>query len=524
MPAPNEKLPASLAVLEGLQQGGRRVFKTSEISRHHRERLHRLGFLQPVMKGWWMSSNPEILLGDTTPWYSSFWQFCARYCTDRFGEEWHLSPEQSLLIQAEATTVPRQLVVYTPKGMNNTIELPFQTGIYDLKHDPMPPQADLIDRGGLRLFAPAAALMRVPPDFFGRYPVEAQVALASVRDVSDVLRRLLDGGRSVVAGRLAGAFRRVGRGDIGNEIMATMKAAGFAVRETDPFVEGHEPVVFRVFRAPIVNRLEALWGAMRGSVRDAFPAPPGLPEDAPAYLKAVEDIYESDAYHSLSIEGYRVTPELIDRVRAGSWDPVENDADHRHRDALAARGYWQAFQSVKALLERVLGGEDPGRLLDAAHREWYRELFQPFMAVGLLRPADLAGYRNEAVFLRGSRHVPPRWEVVRDAMPSFFDLINAEEAASVRAVLGHWMFGFIHPYPDGNGRIARFLINSMLAWGGYPWIVIRVEDSDEYLAALETASVDSDIGPFASFVAERVRRSIASDESGTRSWTRNSAV
>ena len=504
MLAPNEKLAASLAVLEGLQEGGRRIFKSSEISRYHRERLHGQGFLQPVMKGWWISSSPETLPGDTTPWYSSFWEFCARYCTDRFGEEWHLSPEQSLLIHAAASTVPRQLVVYTPKGMNNTIELPFQTGIYDLKHAPMPPQEDLIDQGGLRLFVPSAALIRVPPDFFRRYPVEAQVGLASVRDVSDVLRRLLEGGHSVVAGRLAGAFRRVGRGDAGNEILATMGAAGFAVRETDPFIEGQGPVLFRGFRAPMVNRLEALWGAMRGTIQDVFPAPRGLPEDAAAYLKAVEDIYESDAYHSLSIEGYSVTPELIERVRAGSWDPVGNEADRRDRDALAARGYWQAFQSVKTLLERVLGGEDPGPLMGAAHGEWYREMFQPSVAVGILRPTDLAGYRNEAVFLRGSRHVPPRPEIARHAMAAFLDLMSGEEDPSVRAVLGHWMFGYIHPYPDGNGRIARFLMNIMLAWGGYPWIVIRVEDRNEYLAALEDASVGSDIGPFASFVAERV--------------------
>ena len=44
-----------------------------------------------------------------------------------------------------------------------------------------------------------------------------------------------------------------------------------------------------------------------------------------------------------------------------------------------------------------------------------------------------------------------------------------------RAVLD-WLFGYIHPYPDGNGRMARFLMNAMLASGGYPWTVIRVED------------------------------------------------
>ena len=46
-----------------------------------------------------------------------------------------------------------------------------------------------------------------------------------------------------------------------------------------------------------------------------------LPRDTRAYLKAVDDIHVNDAYHSLSIEGYRVSPELIERVRSGTWNP-----------------------------------------------------------------------------------------------------------------------------------------------------------------------------------------------------------
>jgi hypothetical protein len=52
--------------------------------------------------------------------------------------------------------------------------------------------------------------------------------------------------------------------------------------------------------------------------------------------------------------------------------------------------------------------------------------------------------------------------------------------------------------------MARFLMNAMLASGGYPWTVIRIEDRAVYLAALEGASIDMDIGPFAKFIAERV--------------------
>jgi Fic family protein len=69
------------------------------------------------------------------------------------------------------------------------------------------------------------------------------------------------------------------------------------------------------------------------------------------------------------------------------------------------------------------------------------------------------------------------------------------------------MFGYIHPYPDGNGRMARFLMNAMLASGGYPWTVIEVGDRSSYLSALDRASIEMDILPFAKFIAMSVARS-----------------
>jgi Fic family protein len=287
-----------------------------------------------------------------------------------------------------------------------------------------------------------------------------------------------------------------------------MRAADYDVREADPFTSEQVFASVAPRLAPIASRVEALWRSLREAVIDVFPPPPGRPRSDQAYLAFVEDIYRSDAYHSLSIEGYNVTPELIGRVRGGDWNPEGRRGDREEGDALAARGYWQAFQSVKANLAKILSGENPGTVVRAAHREWYRELFQPFVAAGVIRPAALAGYRNHAVYLNGSRHVPPRATVLRDAMVVFFDLLETEGEPSARAVLGHWMVGYLHPYPDGNGRIARFCMNAMLASGGYPWTVIRVEDRNRYLSALETASVDNDIVPFAQFLAERVRWSL----------------
>src|SRR5690606_28884908 len=89
---------------------------------------------------------------------------------------------------------------------------------------------------------------------------------------------------------------------------------------------------------------------------------------------------------------------------------------------------------------------------------------------------------------------------VRDAVPELFELLKEEKNAAVRSVLGHFIFVYIHPYMDGNGRMGRFLMNVMLASGGYPWTVIPVEQRDKYMEALEAASVDQDIEPFAKFL------------------------
>ena len=505
MPSPNEKLAESLDALETLQQGNRRVFRSDDLSRVHRERLVENGFLQEVMKGWLISSSPDSEAGESTPWHASFWEFCSRYCDERFGEQWHLSPEQSLFLHGERTVIPDQLVVHSPKATNNDIQLLFGTTLYDLKVAEMPTAGAITVRDGLRLFSPAAALVRVPESFFLQYPVETQVVMASLVDASDVLRFLLNGGHSAKAGYLAKAFRQTGRADLADEIFRAMKGAGYDVRESSPFEARH--IFARLGRpaAPIVGRIEMLWDSMRGKVLAAFPKAPGLPADKEEYLRFVNEIYRTDAYHSLSIEGYSVTPAMVERVRHGDWDPQHDTGDRRNRDALAARGYWQAFRLVKKEVEKVIAGENPTGLVRAVHNDWYRELFQPSVTAGLLEAGSLAGYRNTPVFLRGSRYVPPRWEAVRDAMPAFFDLLEKEPEPAVRAVLGHWLFGYIHPYSDGNGRMARFLMNVMLASGGYPWTVIRIRDRKSYLSSLDRASIEMDIHPFANFIDHRVQ-------------------
>jgi hypothetical protein len=321
----------------------------------------------------------------------------------------------------------------------------------------------------------------------------------------------LAGGHTIIAGRLAGAFRNIGRDRIADDIVKTMTAAGYAVRENDPFTDRPNLVLRTRETSPYVNRIRLLWQKMREPIVERFPKAPGTPRNIAAYLKRVNETYVTDAYHSLSIEGYRVTRELIERVRTGSWNPETNESDREQRNAMAARGYWLAFQSVQEGVGRVLRGDNPGQVTDEEHGAWYRELFAPSVASGILKPADLAGYRNSQVYIRKSMHVPLNRDAVRDAMPVFFELLREETHPAVRVVLGHFLFVYIHPYMDGNGRIGRFLMNVMLASGGYPWTVIPVSDRNAYMNALERASVGEDIVPFSDFIAGLVRKGLAGE-------------
>jgi len=504
MATPQEKLAQSLEVLKGFQnKQGIAIIKVEAISRVHKDRLFKNGFIKEVMKGWYISSNPEERKGDTTTWYTAYWQFCEVYLNDRFGKEWCTSPEQSISIHSGNWTIPEQLIIRSKKASNKKTDLMYNTSLYAMNLS-MPEETNIIEKSGIQLFSLPSALIACTPSYFAQKPMDARTALSTVQDASDILATLLEGGNSTVAGRLAGAFRNIGNERIANDIIKTMKSAGYDVRENDPFENKLQFSFTNRTVSPYSNRIKVMWQQMREPVLKNFPQPPGIPKDKAGYMKLVEENYKSDAYHSLSIEGYKVTTELIERVRGGNWNPESNEKDKQAKDALAARGYYLAFEAVIKSIEKVFSGENPGKVTDDDHGDWYREMFSPSVTSGLIQRADLAGYRNSQVFISNSNHIPMSSEGARDAMPTLFELLKNENDPSVRSVLGHFVFVYIHPYMDGNGRMARFLMNVMLASGGYPWTIIPVERRKEYMSALENASVKQNIEDFVKFIAELV--------------------
>jgi hypothetical protein len=495
----SQKLAHSLEELKRLQDKGNVALQSKMLARSDRERLTKHGFIREVMRGWYIPSSPDEKIGDSTSWYASFWTFCTAYLDERLDGQWYLSPEQSIQLHIGDKTVPPQLLVRSPGGRNKPTTLIHGTSVFDIR-------SELLDNNyltlieGVRVYTLAAALVHSPKRSYTQRPNHMRTALSMITDASEILEIMLEKGHVTIAGHLSGAFRNIGRSLIADNIIKGMRAADYKVKEVDPF-EDVTPITFaRREVSPYVNRMRLMWASMRENVIEHFPSPPVVKVNIEQYLMQVEGIYATDAYHSLSIEGYRVSHDLIELVRSGNWNPEQSDGSKKHADAMAAKGYWDTFLQVKESLSRVLQGEQSGEVLEETHSDWYLALFGPSVAAGIIKQSDLAGYRTGPAYIRKSMHTPPNKEAVRDMMPALFDLLIEEENPAVRVVLGHFIFVYIHPYFDGNGRMGRFIMNLMMAAGGYPWTVVPVEKRDEYMQSLEAASVDENIIPFARFL------------------------
>lgn len=509
MATPRERFVEALKFLQELQEKGIVGIHTDDMpNRKYREILSKNGFIREVAKGWYITTSPEEKDGETTAWYSSYWDFVAIFLERKYGDNWCLSADQSLLLHAANQSVPQQLLVRSPQGNNNPTPLPHNTSLFNMRGELPSSDQLMVTPNGIRMYNLQSALIYSSASIYTRNAIDARTVLSLIRDASELLPVLLENGHTTLAGRLAGAFRNIDRNKIADQIIDTFKQADYDIREEDPFESKLDLKLSTRERSPYANRIRLMWTQMREVVIKNFPASPGIPANHDLYIKNIDDIYVTDAYHSLSIERYRVTPELITKMSSGEWNAKENEEDRKQRDAMAARGYYQAFLSVKESIRAVLQGKNAGIQADMDHSKWYRELFDPSVTAGILKASDLAGYRNHQVYIGNSKHVPLSVDAMRDAMPIFFEILEEEPEASVRAVLGHFIFVFIHPYMDGNGRIGRFLMNVMLASGGYPWTVIPVERRDEYMQALEKASVDQDIAPFTAFVGYLVNEGI----------------
>ncbi|MBA2335076.1 MAG: Fic family protein [Pyrinomonadaceae bacterium] len=88
----------------------------------------------------------------------------------------------------------------------------------------------------------------------------------------------------------------------------------------------------------------------------------------------------------------------------------------------------------------------------------------------------------------------------------------------VLAAVFHYRFIRIHPFDDGNGRVARILMNFILMQFGYPPVIIRTDDKSNYFRVLRLADADQ-LEPFIEYVVENLVGSLEALIAGARGVT-----
>lgn len=253
----------------------------------------------------------------------------------------------------------------TKKPSNQTIELPHDTSLLlysDKKNFP----ATISKKDRLNLIPLPEAICRATPSYFQNNNLNAEICLKLVPSAAEISRVLLTLQSPTAAARVAGAYIRVGDRKWADQITRDMAATGQTINPSDPFSK--KPLCLggiERLASPYAGRIGAMWRRMRDVVIDSFPAPPSHRDSEKKSLSMIEKLYTEDAYHSLSIEGYQVTEDLIRRIKEGAWNPDAERADNEQRNALAAKGYLGAFNAVTASVRKVFEGDHPGKVLSA---------------------------------------------------------------------------------------------------------------------------------------------------------------
>lgn len=162
------------------------------------------------------------------------------------------------------------------------------------------------------------------------------------------------------------------------------------------------------------------------------------------------------------------------------------------RYTFEALGHAKAYDFMFTLLGcRTITGKD----VLTMHQMFYESIEREYAGK----------YRDMDVFISGSKYPVAKPEHIREEIDALFHWIKAEREhyhpVKFAAQL-HKKFVFIHPFKDGNGRIARLIMNTALIQDGYLLAVISPVLRHEYIELLEKAHRDDE--PFEQFVAERI--------------------
>jgi Fic family protein len=214
-----------------------------------------------------------------------------------------------------------------------------------------------------------------------------------------------------------------------------------------------------------------------------------LPKDA--VRKLLEDIRLRHTYHSDAIEGNTLTLQetklVLEQGITIGGKPL--------KDHIEARNDAEAFDYMLSLVQTKtpLSQEIIQRIHEIVTR-------------GLMN--DAGTYRTGNVRITGSPISPPSYQKILPFMDEYVQSVRRRPLHPLqKAAFIHHRLVWIHPFYDGNGRVARLITNLFFMQHGYPPIVLKQEHRKSYYRVLHQAD-NGNVSPLAQFIAQAMHEAL----------------
>ncbi len=210
-------------------------------------------------------------------------------------------------------------------------------------------------------------------------------------------------------------------------------------------------------------------------------------------IKQIQDYYRVGlTYSSNALEGNTLdlaeTKVVLEDGLTISGKPI--------KDHFETLGHAQAFNALLEFLNKDSITEDDIKYL---HKLFYEKI-----------DSTQAGhYRTKPIIVTGSDIDFPKPNEIDDKMREFIvkiPVLRANSHPIEFAAMSHVIFVNIHPFIDGNGRVARLLLNLALLQSGYNITIIPPVARADYIRALQSSN-RGEYTPFINFISEMVLES-----------------
>ncbi|MCI0497718.1 MAG: Fic family protein [Thermoplasmata archaeon] len=218
----------------------------------------------------------------------------------------------------------------------------------------------------------------------------------------------------------------------------------------------------------------------------------GRPLPASAVARLREEMRLLHTYNSNAIEGNTLSLQET-RVVLEEGVTIGGRSLREHMEAV---GNAEAFDLVATLA-------DGRRRIDHVTIQGVHAL------VARGKVEDAGRYRTHNVRITGAVRSPPDFRKVVRLLDRYIrDVARDGSHPIVAAAFVHHRFVEIHPFSDGNGRVARLLMNLRLMRAGYPPVVIAASGRNEYYRALRDADM-GDLGPLIDLILRATDASLS---------------